>query len=106
MVIRKQKKGVPISPLRMFSNPKFIGGLIKTLLPVAKAIAKEIIEEQSQPKRKPVKKKIQRKVTKKARPKKKSKQKIDYRHNLCRCGNVKMKTSKRCRVCEDKKRRR
>lgn len=59
------------------------------LLPLAKAIAMEILEETNP---EPVKKK------------KKSRKNLDYRHDLCKCGKVKVKSSKYCKDCFRKRR--
>lgn len=104
MAIKKQKKGVPSSLLgSILGNPKVIAGLVKPLLPLAQEIAKGIVEDQLQQTKKPVKRKT--KTTKKA-VKKKSKpksRKLDYRHDRCKCGAVKLKSSKYCRKCSYKK---
>jgi len=100
MANKKPKREVPSSPFDMLSDPKVVMGLAKSLLPIATQIAKGIVAEQTQQTKNPQKKKKTSKKTKK-----KSK-KLDSKHDLCKCGAVKLKTSKYCRVCSDKRRKR
>lgn len=102
MAIKKQKKEAPSSLLGVvLNNPKIVAGLVKPLLPLAQEIAKDILKDQI----KPQQKKVTRKSSKKKATRKATK-KLDSKHDRCKCGTVKLKTSKYCRKCSDKKRRR
>ncbi|MFQ5531659.1 MAG: hypothetical protein ACE5ES_03535 [Candidatus Nanoarchaeia archaeon] len=96
---KKQKKQVsqPQVEINVFD---LAGALMPQLVPLAKRIAKELIELideiPSQLVLEKPKKVVQKKTAKK-------KAKVDYRHDRCKCGNVKTKDAKYCRDCWKKK---
>tara|TARA_Y100000310_G_scaffold15342_1_gene15400 strand:+ start:3287 stop:3571 length:285 start_codon:yes stop_codon:yes gene_type:complete len=85
--------------LKKIDEKKAIGNLINALTPLITEVVVELVKMD-----KPIKvtKKPQKKTTKRGRPKK---AKVDYRHDLCKCGKVKLKQSPRCKACEIKRRK-
>jgi len=104
MAIKKPKKEVQPSPFELLANPKVVMGLVKVLTPVAMKIANDLLTEPKKnntPNKKVTKKTIAKSI-------KKSRPKLDYRHDYydyCNCGAVKLKTSKVCKACSKKKKK-
>jgi len=85
--------------------------LMPQLIPIAQQIAndlnqgKPLLAEGSHQLLEVKKKRTPKKVAKKKATKKKAKKKLDYRHDYCKCGNVKTKEAKVCRSCLYKKKK-
>lgn len=73
--------------------------LLPKLMPIAQEIANEILQD---PKMKKFEKELETKKGKKKVVLKKKKIKLDYRHDLCKCGKVKTKEARVCRDCFNK----
>lgn len=84
MANKKSDKKTSINQTQMVKD------IMKNLLPMAEEIARHILEDMNEP-------------SKKAKSKSKKLVKLSYRQDYCKCGNVKLKTSKVCRECKNKR---
>ena len=76
---------------KILSKPKNQKIIKDLTLTIVKPLLKNLLTDGLDDK-KPIKQKASTK-------KKKKKSKVDSKHDLCKCGNVKLKTSKWCRSC-------